>query len=407
MPATGSDRAPDPLFYLEGGPGGAATEEVSWATARFGSFNQRHDIVFIDQRGAGASNAVACPVSAVSTEAEVESVVQGCLSSIKGKADPMYYTTPIAVDDFDLVRAALGYDKIDIYGISYGVSSGLAYIQRHGDHVRAALLDSGSLLDYHLWEQVPKSAQQALTMLFDRCQSDAQCNNAFPNVKADFLAVTDRLAETPLTVDTIDPSTGSLYKLDLVHFLGLVIDGYLASPEGVASFPRDMHAAAQGDWAAIEELASKDLTPASSSISVMRQTITCSDEWAALDPNRVAAAAPGSPFTAWEMSMATSQTVVCKYWPRATGANGRVKSAAPIVFLNAASDPVDPPANVAGTAADMPNSVAVTVEGTGHWQLNYDPTHCLVTKANTFLEIGQKSSLAAWNCPSVQPAFLT
>ncbi len=405
LPAKGADRAPDPLFYLEGGPGGAATTEVSWAAVRFDSFNQRHDVVFIDQRGTGGSNPVSCPTTAVYTEAAVEALMQSCLASIKDKADPVYYTTPVAVDDFDRVRAALGYDKIDIYGISYGVSSGLAYIQRHGDHVRAAVLDSGSLLDYHLWEQVPKSAQQALNMLFDRCRSDEQCNSAFPNLSADFQTVTARLAQSPVEVGTVDPSTGSLYRLDLTQFLGLVIDGYLASPDGVAVFPKDIHAAAKGDWSAIEDKAVNRVTPSSASLSVMRETISCSDEWASLDPERVASVAPGSPFTQWEVWFATGQQVTCKYWPHAVGAGGPVKSSAPIVFLNAASDPVDPPVNVAGAAADMPNSLVVPVEGTGHWQLDYDPTRCLATKTNTFLELGQKSTLAAWSCPSVQPPF--
>src|SRR5438270_641225 len=84
----------------------------------------------------------------------------------------------IAVDDFDKVRAALGYDKIDVYGISYGVSSGLAYIQRHGDHVRAAVFDSGSMLDYHIYEQVPHSAWQSLQRLFERCAADSSCRKA-------------------------------------------------------------------------------------------------------------------------------------------------------------------------------------------------------------------------------------
>ena len=407
VPATGSDRAPDPLLYFEGGPGGAATGEVAWAAARFSDFNQRHDLVFVDQRGTGGSNPVACQTPSVSTEAQLEAVMKSCLESIKGKADPVFYSTPIAVDDFDAVRAALGYEKVDVYGVSYGVSSALTYIQRHGGHVRAAVLDSGSLLDFRLWEQVPKSALHALTMLFDRCRSDSACGKAFPRLEADFAAVLDALGKNPLTVDTIDPGTGELYRLDRTQFLGMVIDEYLAKPDGVASFPRDVHAAASGDWTAITQKAAAGITPATASIAVMRLTVTCSDEWAALDPEREATIAPESPFTAWEVAFATSQAALCKYWPRAAGATGRVRSDAPIVFLNAASDPVDPPVNVAGAAADMPNSVVVAIEGTGHWQLNYDPTHCLVTRANTFLDAGAKSTAAAWECPTVQPPFLT
>ena len=46
------------------------------------------------------------------------------------------YTTPIAADDLDDVRAALGYDRLDLVGVSYGTRAALVYLRRHGDHVR-------------------------------------------------------------------------------------------------------------------------------------------------------------------------------------------------------------------------------------------------------------------------------
>ena len=56
-------------------------------------------------------------------------------------ADLTLYTTTIAMDDLDDVRAFLGYDQINIYGGSYGTRAGLVYMRQHGDHVRAAVLD--------------------------------------------------------------------------------------------------------------------------------------------------------------------------------------------------------------------------------------------------------------------------
>jgi pimeloyl-ACP methyl ester carboxylesterase len=278
LPATTANRAADPLFYLEGGPGGAASDEASWVAQHFALLNQRHDIVLIDQRGTGGSNQVTCSTAGLSGspgEAQIAAFVQACLASIKGKADPLSYTTPIAVDDFDQVRAALGYDKIDLYGISYGVSSALAYIQRHGAHVRAAVLDSGSLLDVHLWELVPRSAQQARQSLFARCRSSATCASAFPNLPADFTAVTTRLSKAPITSAIVDPATGGFWSLDLPTFLGLVIDDYLGSQQGSASFPRDIHATARGDWTAIMKLFAGYMA-GPSSVQVMYLTISCS-----------------------------------------------------------------------------------------------------------------------------------
>jgi pimeloyl-ACP methyl ester carboxylesterase len=405
LPATTSDRAADPLFYLEGGPGGAASAEVRWVAQHFATLNRHHDIVLIDQRGTGGSNQVTCSTAGLSgapSEAQISAVVQACLSSIKDKADPRYYTTPIAVDDFDRVRVALGYDKIDLYGVSYGVSSALAYIQRHGSHVRAAVLDSGSLLDVHLYELMPRSAEQALASLLARCQSSPTCTSAFPNLPADFASVTTHLSRSPIASPIVDPTTGGLLRLDLPTFMGMLISTYLASAQGSVSFPKDIHAAARGDWTDILKVfAGSVSSPAS--IPIMSITIRCSDAWASLDPSQVAAVAPGSPFTTYTEGFAIGTNLVCKYWPHAVGASGPVKSSAPIVFLNGTTDPVDPPDNVANAHADMPNSLVVPVSGIGHWQLNFDPMGCLTDEVNTFLALGVPSSQGLWGCAQSMP----
>lgn len=405
LPATTSDRAADPLFYLEGGPGGAATDEAAWVARHFATLNQHRDIVLIDQRGTGRSNPVTCSTAAVSaspSEAQIAADVKGCLDSIKDKADPRYYTTPIAVDDFDQVRAALGYDKINVYGVSYGVSSGLAYTQRHGAHVRAAVLDSGSLLDVRLLELIPRSAQPALASLFARCQSSARCISAFPRLEADFAAVTTHLSKEPLATSVIDATTGRLVRLDLPTFMGMLIDTYLKSAQGSVAFPKDIHAAANGDWSGVTQALARNVS-GPTSIPIMSITIRCSDEWASLDPNRVASVAPNSPFTPNEVGYANGINMVCKYWPQAEGASGSVTSSAPIVFLNGMTDPVDPPDNVAQARATMPNSLVVPVAGIGHWQLDFDPTGCLTEQTNVFLAQGKPPVQEAWACAQSIP----
>lgn len=408
VPALSSNRAPDPLFYLAGGPGGAATDSTQWAVTHFKFLHQRHDIVLVDQRGTGGSGELSCPLDfAGPTDAAISAGISACLASIKGKADPLFYTTPISVDDFDQVRAALGYDKIDVYGISYGVSTGLAYIQQHGAHVRAALLDSGSLLNVHLWERVPISAQHAIDELFARCTADAACSGAFPNVQADFGAITTRLAAGPIQFNFVDPQTHTqrLVPIELATLLNLVIDGYLANVTSAASLPRAIHAAARGDWTAfIQQYLATQLP---SSTKVMTLTTICSDDWARFDTNVIAGFGKSSAFTPAMLSRADFVNTECKYWPRAPGASGRTPSSAPIVFLNGTADPVDPPANVTAAPSTMPNSLVVPIAGFGHGVIDQDSTSCLAEKASIFFDAGRPSTLSSWSCPLVMPSFVT
>src|SRR5262245_10502312 len=87
------DPKPDPLFILYGGPtGGAATMAGSLAPM-FRVLQSDRDIVFVDQRGTGASNALDCEPPERTLEALVEVPVERfhrCIESLD--ADPRFYS---------------------------------------------------------------------------------------------------------------------------------------------------------------------------------------------------------------------------------------------------------------------------------------------------------------------------
>jgi pimeloyl-ACP methyl ester carboxylesterase len=116
---------PDPLFFFAGGPGQAATETYPSIAAAFDRINQKRDIVLVDQRGTGGSNPLTCPPVDDDQEnaPETAEYLRACLAQLN--ADPTHYTTAIAIDDLEQVRQALGYGKINLYGVSYGSRAAL------------------------------------------------------------------------------------------------------------------------------------------------------------------------------------------------------------------------------------------------------------------------------------------
>ncbi len=125
IPALAAPHASDPLFVLAGGPGAAGTQFFAWLPSVFTDVHARHDIVLIDQRGTGDSNPVTLPempatsgLPKAKADAAVSRWAREALASLD--ADPHLYTTAVAADDLDAVRAALGYKAIDVYGTSYG-----------------------------------------------------------------------------------------------------------------------------------------------------------------------------------------------------------------------------------------------------------------------------------------------
>jgi pimeloyl-ACP methyl ester carboxylesterase len=130
LKALNASPQPDAVFWLHGGPGAAATEMVDSAqSGLLGAARRDHDLVFVDQRGTGASNPLKCDLADDARDLQAffgemfpRDKVRECRERLEKIADLRLYTTPIAMDDLDDVRAALGYKKIDLLGASYGRS---------------------------------------------------------------------------------------------------------------------------------------------------------------------------------------------------------------------------------------------------------------------------------------------
>ena len=154
IPAEADTPEPDAFFALAGGPGRAGTAFFGWLPGLFADVHASRDIVLVDQRGTGGSNALVLPPMPDTTglsQAEVDAHLQTWSDDWQAsiEADPRQYTSSVAADDLDAVREALGYDLIDLYGPSYGATLAQYYIRQHPDHVRVAIMDGGTPLDVH------------------------------------------------------------------------------------------------------------------------------------------------------------------------------------------------------------------------------------------------------------------
>ena len=141
LQATGSDRKPDPVVFLSGGPGEAAASAAQYFASE--PTRATRDIVLVDARGTGRSNGLHCVIPDDSPLPEFLPtlnlpIMRACRPELEKRADLRYYLTPYAMDDLDDLRAALGYDRINLDAGSYGTRAALVYIRQHGHHVRSA-----------------------------------------------------------------------------------------------------------------------------------------------------------------------------------------------------------------------------------------------------------------------------
>ena len=111
------------------------------------------------------------------------------------------YTSTVAADDLDAVRAALGYDTIDLYGTSYGGELAQYYLRQHADHVRVAILDGTTPLDVPVLELLAANSQHALDLLIARCAADAACHAAFPDLATEWSTLVAAFAKGVTVTD--------------------------------------------------------------------------------------------------------------------------------------------------------------------------------------------------------------
>ncbi len=182
--STSPNPAPDPVFYLSGGPGEAATNDNGNTSFLANIFHDR-DLVLIDQRGTGGSNAVMSPTPpdwSGLNPADLETTFAKWLKTALPKLhmDPRFYTTTVAMQDLEQVRQILGYDQINLYGGSYGTTAAQYYLAAYPQHVRSVVLVAGSLLNVPIWEKQAEHAQQALEATFAALHSRPSLQPCLP-----------------------------------------------------------------------------------------------------------------------------------------------------------------------------------------------------------------------------------
>jgi pimeloyl-ACP methyl ester carboxylesterase len=346
---------------------------MGWTVTRFQGVHATRDIVLVDQRGTGGSNQLWLPTPTPPAGASPEALTTYLKTWAHDAfealgADASTYTTAVAMDDLDAVRAALGYDRINLYGASYGATAAQYYVRQHPDHVRAVVLDGATLLDVPVMELIAKSSQRALDLLFERCAASRFCTNAYPKLRSEFEAVLAKLDRAP--VDTGVPAAygAGTIVVDRNGFAAAVHQG-LIDATNAARLPWLIHTAAAGDWATVGQVLKSAAQPPEQGILVMSGMIRCSEAWGRFDPEETRTLSAGSYFLDAELGMARNQFMACPFAPKgivpandAAPATGSM----PVLFVVGGSDPQDPPENIADARTDFPNSLTVVVPGFGH-----------------------------------------
>jgi pimeloyl-ACP methyl ester carboxylesterase len=250
------------LFFNFGGPGGQAVSYLQQAGAgRFAALNQRFDIVAFDPRGVGQSTpAIDCRVDQetqgiysvpVPTPLDIDvdayvAKAQAYVDSCLANNGPIlaHASTANVARDLDVLRSAVGDDRLTYLGYSYGTFIGATYASLFPDRFRALVLDAPVDATGYVNDPMSGIAEQtagfelALARFAEACAVDQVACSGFggtsPYAAFDDLVAAAETTPIPAEGHTADPRpvTGDdirtaalalLYAKQLWGILGLAL----------------------------------------------------------------------------------------------------------------------------------------------------------------------------------------
>ena len=263
--STSPNPAPDPILFLQGGPGAPAIQQVVDAYETIvAPFISERDFVVFDPRGTGYTKPVLDCDELRTTDlldlqgkipenqrrAYYGGALQTCRYALSSAGIDLsaYTSAAYAADVRDLLNV-LGYQQANLYAVSYGTRVAQIVLRDYPQVVRSVILDSVVPLESKVLEALPKSQEDALEALFAACAADPACAATYPDLKGMYQTVLQTLDATPLRTTTSSiPEEGSLNVLVNGRVFAETITWMLRYGETIPSIPLVIGRAYAGNY---------------------------------------------------------------------------------------------------------------------------------------------------------------
>lgn len=407
------------IFWNPGGPGAGATQFAPYIADGKGEeylarLRDRYDVVFVDNRGTGLSHELRCALFSPTDPQSYflqewpDERLRTCRSALAKGADLSDYTTDDAADDLDDVRAALGYPKIVLSGISGGTAFFLDYARRHPRNVESLLLQGVAPPHFLIIPlEDARGAQLAMDRLEADCAADPECRSHFPDFRAHFVALVQRFAGGPIAVRV---ESGPAHVLRTVRLSKEVFADRLRQTlysNGPAAYvPYIVERAYARDYVPLGRMIEysaiglDQLVPAGANLSV-----TCAEDIPFISAADVARTSAG---TFMGPLRVNAQQDACGIWNvrRAPSSfQDAVRTSAPVFMISGADDPTTPPEYSLEALAYFPNGKRLLIANASH----DTDVPCAMALAEQFIRERSVRDLKTDSCSAMnhRPAFAT
>jgi pimeloyl-ACP methyl ester carboxylesterase len=367
-------KAPDPVVYLAGGPGGAFVQTAPLQAYHFGlaALLAERDVILVDQRGMGLSQPkLSCIPYRSGAEFFQKSLpdgfyerVQACRQAIEAQGiNPALYTVEQNAADFADLRLALGYPQVNLYSTSWGTKLGQVILRDHPEGVRSAILDSVLPINVTGAEETGALFDRSFGEFERACQADAVCRTAYPNIRQTYMDTYNRLQASPVALTL----NGHTVWLTGATF-GSQVYMLLRSKEGIEKLPGFITAMANGDYRDLYDTIKEILNVAPEQIPDHAPYLTmhCAT-LATTTLQRIEASLAQYPAAIANVDNGPQNYRECEAWGMPPSASTQpADSAVPTLILVGQFDPLTPPEWGRAVAQNLPNSTVVELPWEGH-----------------------------------------
>jgi pimeloyl-ACP methyl ester carboxylesterase len=318
-------KAADPLFLIAGGPGMGTQAMYPVVAAAFARIGRDRDLVLVDQRGTGGSAPLACEFDEDDLSSGDPSIVpeltRHCLASLEAAGrDLRPYTTSVAVLDLERVRVALGYERINLYGVSYGTRVAQHYLRRFPQQTRSVILDGVVPPGLALGPAMALDAEAALQRILARCRGEAPCRAAFDDPAQDYRALRAALETAPVDLTVADPATAAPRRMRFTaRHLGAVLRLASYADSQASLLPVALHEArAKRNFTPLAGLFLMSTGGLRDAIAYgMHNTVVCSEDIPYVDERGVDRARLAATYLGTDLL--DTLRGICGVWPRGPG----------------------------------------------------------------------------------------
>jgi pimeloyl-ACP methyl ester carboxylesterase len=366
------------IFFLAGGPGGSGIElSALMATHPQLRLLELADVVGIDQRGTGLSRpnllepefvhelAWDHPATRSDYLASFERCVAECVAHCTQlQVDMGAFNSRESSHDIDVVRQALGLEKVVLFGSSYGSHLGLAYLSEYSHNVDRAVLTKVEGLA-QTWKY-PHTLQTVLEQLDTNCRQDPYFSTRFESLHATIGQLRDQLRTEPVKVWVQDVNHVEREIVLGEYELLMAVAHWIAETDGMAKLPKRLIQFREGDWQALAEFAKESRRV---SIQAMPLFMDCASGASVARREQIERELQDPRFILQDGLMAPFFLEVCRGCGEIDlGDSFRAGTpcSVPILFVSGTLDVRTPPENVEAILANYSQAAHVLVHNAGH-----------------------------------------